>query len=138
MNGKQKSAALRSIAAARQAGFDERLGGEAEGLLVLPHVFANVLNDSTFAQTELFAPIAPIIRANGEREALALANQTEFGLSSSVFTRDLQRGIRFARQIQAGMTHINDISVQDSLSTCSVARRTAASAASTVTGLFRS
>ena len=114
MNAKQKASALRSIAVAREAGFDQRLGGEAEGLFVPPHVFANVLNDSTFAQTELFAPIAPIIRANGELEALALANQTEFGLSSSVFTRDLQRGVRFARQIQAGMTHINDISVQDS------------------------
>jgi aldehyde dehydrogenase (NAD+) len=114
MNARQKAAALQSIATARRAGFDERLGGEADGLLVPPHVFANVRNDSAFAQTELFAPIAPLIRAMDEREALALANQTEFGLASSVFTRDITRGMRFARQIRAGMTHINDIPVQDS------------------------
>lgn len=114
INAKQKAAALRSIASAREAGFDQRLGGDAEGLLVPPHVFANVRNDSAFAQTELFAPIAPLIRANGEREALEFANQTEYGLSSSVFTRDLTRGIRFARQVDAGMTHVNDIPVQDS------------------------
>lgn len=114
MNARQKAAALKSIAAARDAGFDERLGGEAEGLLVPPHVFADVRNDSPFAQTELFAPIAPIIRASNEQEALVLANQTEFGLSSAVFTRDLTRGMRFARQVHAGMTHINDITVQDS------------------------
>lgn len=114
VNAKQKAAALRSIASARDAGFEERLGGEADGLLVPPHVFSGVHNDSPFAQTELFAPIAPIIRAGGEQEALALANQTEYGLSSSVFTRDLMRGVRFARQVQAGMTHVNDISVQDS------------------------
>lgn len=114
MNAKQRAAAERSIEIARAAGFDERLSGDIENLLVPPHVYANVPNDSAFAQSELFAPIAPIIRASDEAEALALANQTEFGLSSAVFTRDLMRGVRFARGIQAGMTHINDIPVQDS------------------------
>ena len=42
-----------------------------------------------------------------------MANDTEYGLSSAVFTRDLERGARFARQIEAGMTHVNNQSVQD-------------------------
>ncbi|WP_334184572.1 aldehyde dehydrogenase family protein [Novosphingobium sp.] len=114
MNLKQKEAALQNIAMARAAGFEEKLGGEVDGLLVPPHVFAGVPNDSAFAQAEQFAPVAPIIRANSEQEALQLANATEYGLSSAVFTRDLGRGLRFARKIEAGMTHINDISIQDS------------------------
>ncbi len=111
---KQKDAALASIEAARAAGFRELLSGDADGLLVAPHIFAGVPNDCAFAQAEQFAPIAPIIRADNEAHALALANATEYGLSSAVFTRDVARGVRFARQIEAGMTHVNDISVQDS------------------------
>ena len=54
-----------------------------------------------------------IVRAVDEADALRLANDTVYGLSSSVFTRDLERGVRFARGIKAGMTHINDITVND-------------------------
>ncbi|MGN8001494.1 aldehyde dehydrogenase family protein [Sphingomonas sp. 22176] len=114
INAKQRDAAVRNITAARDAGFAELLGGEVQGQVVPPHVFAGVPNDSAFAQAEQFAPVAPLIRAADEAEAVALANATEFGLSSAVFTRDTARGMRVARQIEAGMTHVNDISVQDS------------------------
>lgn len=114
INAKQRDAAQRNIMAARDAGFEQLLGGPADGLVVPPHVFAGVANDHAFAQAEQFAPVAPIIRADGEDHALALANATEFGLSSSVYTRDTARGVRFARQIEAGMTHINDITIADS------------------------
>jgi aldehyde dehydrogenase (NAD+) len=65
------------------------------------------------ARNETFGPIAPIIKVNGEREALEVANDTCFGLSSAVFTRDENRGLRFALAVQAGMTHINGSSVDD-------------------------
>jgi aldehyde dehydrogenase (NAD+) len=52
-------------------------------------------------------------RARGEEEALAIANDTEHGLSSCVFTRDAERGVRFAQRVQAGMTHVNDQPVND-------------------------
>ena len=68
---------------------------------------------SDLAQAEQFCPVAPIITARDEAHALEVANQTEFGLSSAVFTKDEGRGLRFAQQIEAGMTHINDISVND-------------------------
>jgi aldehyde dehydrogenase (NAD+) len=112
-NAKQRDAAIKSIAAGRDACFDLRLSGEIENLLVPPHVFVGVQNDSVFAQAEQFAPIAPIIRAKDEADALRIANETTFGLSSAVFTQDSARGVRFARQIDAGMTHVNDISVLD-------------------------
>jgi aldehyde dehydrogenase (NAD+) len=62
---------------------------------------------------ELFGPVAPVIRAHGEDEALKLANETQYGLAGAVFTGDLERGRRFARRLQAGMAHVNDQSVVD-------------------------
>ncbi|WP_334185500.1 aldehyde dehydrogenase family protein [Novosphingobium sp.] len=114
INARQRAAAERNIAAAREAGFHELLGGAAEGLVLPAHVFTGVANDHVFAQAEQFAPVAAIIRADGEEHALELANATEFGLASCVFTRDTGRGVRFARQIEAGMSHINDTSIGDS------------------------
>ena len=61
----------------------------------------------------MFGPIAPIIKVSGEAEALRIANDTEFGLSSAVFTRDTARGVRFALGVQAGMTHVNGSSAFD-------------------------
>ncbi len=58
-----------------------------------------------------------MISAAGEDDALAIANDTEYGLSSSVFTRDAERGVQFARRIRAGMTHVNDTPVNDDSNT---------------------
>jgi aldehyde dehydrogenase (NAD+) len=55
----------------------------------------------------------PIIKVTGEEEAIRVANDTEYGLSSTVFTRDLERGVRVGLQLQAGMTHVNDSPVND-------------------------
>ncbi|MEA9391561.1 aldehyde dehydrogenase family protein [Acerihabitans sp. TG2] len=113
INEKQFKAALNHIKKARAIGTRQLLGEEPSGLVLPPQVFADVANDSDLAQTELFSPIAPLIRARDEADALRLANQTEFGLSSSVFTENTERGLRFAQSIEAGMTHINDISPND-------------------------
>lgn len=113
INERQVAGAVARIAAARAAGEKLVLGGNADRQLLPPHVFVDVRNDSALAQAEQFCPIAPIIRAADEQHALTLANDTEFGLSSAVFTRDEARGTRFARQLQAGMTHVNDITPND-------------------------
>ncbi|MFA7940687.1 aldehyde dehydrogenase family protein [Klebsiella oxytoca] len=113
INRKQVDTALSRIQSARRAGIQQVLGGEADGNILPPHVFIDVPNQSDFAQSEQFAPIAPLIRANDEAHALAMANETEFGLSSSVFTRNEGRGVHFAKQLETGMTHINDISPND-------------------------
>lgn len=114
INKKQLQGMLERIKQARDSGFKEVLGGEPHGLVLPPHVFLNVKNESELAQAEQFGPVVPLIRADGEDEALRLANATQYGLSSAVFTRDENRGLRFALQVQAGMTHINDITVNDS------------------------
>jgi aldehyde dehydrogenase (NAD+) len=113
INEKQLKGHLAHIEGARAAGARQLLGGDAQGLVLPPHVFVDVDNSMTIARDELFGPIVPIIKVNGEEEALRVANDTEFGLSSAVFTKDRERGVQFALKLEAGMTHINDHSVHD-------------------------
>lgn len=113
INGKQMKGLKQRIVDARSSGAREMLGGEARGQVLPPHVFADVTNDMPLAREEIFGPIAPIISAASEDEALELANQTTFGLSSAVFSRDAERAAHFATRIQAGMVHVNDQPVND-------------------------
>lgn len=112
-NKSQVRNVLAAIETARAKGFRETLKGSVEGQVISPHVFADVTNGSSFAQNEIFGPVAPLIKARDEAEALFFANETEFGLSSAVFTQNEARGLQFALQIEAGMTHINDITIHD-------------------------
>lgn len=114
INAKQLDTMMQHIKRSRDAGARQLLGGDPEGLVLPPHVFADVTNDMPIAKSETFGPIAPMIKVHGEEQALQVANDTEYGLSSSVFTRDEARGLRFALGLQVGMTHINDSSVDDS------------------------
>ncbi len=105
---------LRSrIEDAVSAGARKVVGEEAQGLVLPPHVFADVTNEMHVAQTESFGPIAPFIRARGEEEALRIANDTDLGLAAAVFTRDVERGLRFAQHLESGMAHVNDQPVND-------------------------
>jgi aldehyde dehydrogenase (NAD+) len=113
INQRQFQFALDRLEAAKAAGHRQVLGAAPQGQVLPPQVFVDVANNSALAQAEQFCPIASIIKAANEEEALAFANETEFGLSSAVFTRDEARGVRFARRIEAGMTHVNDITPND-------------------------
>ncbi len=62
---------------------------------------------------ELFGPVASLIRARSDEEAITLANQSIYGLGSAVFTNDLQRGRRVAQRLQAGACAINDFVKSD-------------------------
>lgn len=114
INESQFDSLAQHIRDAREAGVREVVGGEPDNLLLPPHVFADVDNDLPLAQDELFGPVAPIIRARDEGEALALANATEYGLSGAVFSGDVARGVRFAQRMEVGMAHVNDHPVNDS------------------------
>jgi len=92
---------------------EKLLGGEHKGQLLPPHIYGNVSNSHALAQDEIFGPVVSLIVADNESHALQLANDTEYGLSSAVFTSDMDRGINFSRGIVAGMTHINDITIDD-------------------------
>ena len=113
VNQNQLDGLLRKIDAAENAGLKRLCGGPASGLVLPAHVFGEVGVDQELARDETFGPLLPLLIAENEAHALELANASEYGLSSAVFTRDMARGLNFARGIVAGMTHINDITVED-------------------------
>ncbi len=113
----QVKSVLAKIDHAKAQGARVLAGGPARGSqhnIIPPHVYVDVEPHYAIAQEESFGPLLPILKATDEAHALRLANDTEFGLSSAVFTRDFERGRQFALGIKAGMTHVNDIPVADS------------------------
>ena len=114
VNRDQFEGIMEMIAKAKDQGATCALGGEPDGLVIPPHVFTDVGEDNCLVTHEIFGPVAPIQRARDEDHALELANNTDMGLSSSVFSRDEGRALSFAKKIEAGMTHINDQPVNDS------------------------
>ncbi len=101
------------VAAAREQGVELLVGGErpdgdlGKGAFVAPALFANVDPDSRLGQEELFGPVLGVIPVDGLDEALAVANKVRFGLSASLFTRDLATALTFAQRIEAGIVHVN-------------------------------
>ncbi|WP_342359624.1 aldehyde dehydrogenase family protein [Terrarubrum flagellatum] len=84
-----------------------RPAGLNKGYYVRPTIFADVTNDMTIAREEIFGPVLSIMPYANEKEAIAIANDTEYGLSSYVTSGDIERSRKVARQIRAGMVHIN-------------------------------
>jgi len=103
--------ALEQIAAAVAAGAQVLLGGERlnrPGCFLAPTILADVGPDNPAFRHEFFAPVAMIFRVKGELEAIALANDSPYGLGGSVITTDVARGKRIAAQMDTGMVFIND------------------------------
>ena len=113
VNARQLEGLLEKIRLARQEGAKPLYEGGVDGQLLAPHVFGEVSATMEIARDEIFGPLVGLLRARDEAHALELANASEYGLSSAVFSRDLERAVRFARQLRAGMTHVNDIPVND-------------------------
>jgi acyl-CoA reductase-like NAD-dependent aldehyde dehydrogenase len=101
------------VSAALADGAEQVTGGEADGVLMPPHVVDRVTPQMALFREESFGPVVGIIRAVDEAEAIVLANDSEYGLSAAVFTRDTARGLRVARQIRSGICHINGATVHD-------------------------
>jgi len=98
---------------AREKGASVAAGGEPDGPLMDATVVDGVRPDMALYRDESFGPVVAIIRVRGEEEAIRVANDSEYGLSSAVFTRDLARGLRVARRIEAGICHVNGPTVHD-------------------------
>lgn len=79
----------------------------SQGYFVSPTVFDGVSIDSELAQEELFGPVLAVIDAADYEEAISLANQTRFGLSASLFTKNLSKALDYASRIEAGMVRVN-------------------------------
>ncbi|KRM86828.1 NAD-dependent succinate-semialdehyde dehydrogenase [Lacticaseibacillus thailandensis] len=80
---------------------------DSEGAFFQPTVLTDIDHDNPTFNQELFGPVASIYHVDTEEEAIALANDSSYGLGSSVFSQDAERADRVARQLEAGMTFIN-------------------------------
>ncbi|MFZ3485723.1 NAD-dependent succinate-semialdehyde dehydrogenase [Sphingomonas sp. 3-13AW] len=110
--GVDKVAAL--VEDARERGARVVIGGKPHalgGFFYEPTILADVDDDARMAQTEIFGPVIPIYRFKSEEEAIARANNTEYGLVAYTYTRDLGRAFRLSRKIEAGMVILNSGSV---------------------------
>jgi benzaldehyde dehydrogenase (NAD) len=101
------------IGDARAKGASIVAGGEAETVLMPATVVDRVTKDMQIYADESFGPVVAVIRAKDEVDAIRLANDSQYGLSAAVFTRDTARGLKVARQIRSGICHVNGPTVHD-------------------------
>jgi benzaldehyde dehydrogenase (NAD) len=88
-------------------------GGTHEGLFYQPTVLADVTQDLPAWTDEIFGPVAPVTTFRTDEDAVALANNSEYGLVGTVYSRSISRGLSVAHRIKAGMVHVNDGPLND-------------------------
>lgn len=110
----QFNTVLKYIDIGREDGAELLCGGKRadsagleNGFFVEPTVFDRVTTDMRIAQEEIFGPVLSVLRVKDFDEAMTVANDSEYGLSSSVFTNDANMVYRFIDEIETGMTHVN-------------------------------
>ncbi|MFD2132363.1 aldehyde dehydrogenase family protein [Pseudogracilibacillus auburnensis] len=81
--------------------------GLDKGYFVAPTIFSNVTKEMTIFREEIFGPVIGITTVDTYEEALELANDSEFGLSSTIYTNDLNKAFHFVRNVESGVTHVN-------------------------------
>lgn len=99
------------LARLQEQGASVVCGGRAHargGLFFEPTIVRDVRNDSELAQSELFGPIAPVIRFKNEADAIRLANDTEFGLASYFYSQNINRIFRVSEALEYGMVGVNE------------------------------
>ena len=95
------------------AGAELKTGGKGDPPFFPPTVLANVTRDMRAWNEEIFGPVAPVMTFSDEDEAVAIANDTEYGLSGAVFTSSHERGREVADRLDTGLVHIMDSTVYD-------------------------
>ncbi len=113
INSAQVKEVEKLIKATIAAGAKIALEGSCEGNIITPWIFQDVTMDMPAASQEVFGPVCSIIKAKEIDEAVSIANNTEHGLTGSIFTKDLYRGMMIAKRIKTGMVHINDQTIND-------------------------
>jgi acyl-CoA reductase-like NAD-dependent aldehyde dehydrogenase len=104
---------LKLVQEASAKGAKVLCGGESDGTIMKGIVVDKVTPDMSLFREESFGPQVSITRVKSAEEAVKLANDTEYGLSAALFTRDIAKGIELARQIESGICHINGPTVHD-------------------------
>lgn len=113
INDKQAAKVKAQIDDAVAKGATIVLGGGVKGRFVEPTILLGVTPDMLLYQEETFGPVVPVIPFRTDDEAVAIANDTEYGLSSGVISRDEHRALAIAHRLDTGMCHVNCSSVND-------------------------
>jgi gamma-glutamyl-gamma-aminobutyraldehyde dehydrogenase len=90
-----------------------RARAESGGYYVEPTIFDGVRNDMVIAREEIFGPVLGVIRFRDEAEAVRIANDSSYGLQASVWSSNINRAHRIARQLRAGTVHVNQYDEDD-------------------------
>ncbi|HSQ59751.1 MAG TPA: aldehyde dehydrogenase family protein [Acidobacteriota bacterium] len=98
------------------AGGERAVVGDGKGWFWKPTVFDGVRNDMTIAREEIFGPVLSVIEVDDFDQAIAVANQTAYGLAAGIWTRDIKKAHRAARALQAGTVWINAYNLYDAAS----------------------
>lgn len=110
--GKQLETVERHVKQAVTAGAKVVHGGERlarPGQFFAPTLLTGVTPEMEIYREETFGPVLPVVKVHDEEEALVLANRSEYGLAGSVWTRDLDKGMRLASRMEAGQVSVNDV-----------------------------
>jgi aldehyde dehydrogenase (NAD+) len=113
INQYQFNEVKKSVDAAVQNGASLLCGGKSDGLCYYPTVLTNVSPSTRLWCEETFGPVVTVIEVESDEEALAVANDTNYGLSGAVMTRDMAKGLSIAMRMETGSVHINDQTVGD-------------------------
>jgi benzaldehyde dehydrogenase (NAD) len=101
------------VTASVEGGATLAAGGTYEGLFYRPTVLTDVTAQTPAYAQEVFGPVAPVVRFGDLDEAVALACDTDYGLSLGILSRDVMKAIALAERIPSGIVHINDQTVND-------------------------
>jgi aldehyde dehydrogenase (NAD+) len=82
-------------------------GDLADGFYVTPAIFDKVTSRMSIAQEEIFGPVLTLIEVNDMQEAIELANDTDYGLSASIYTRNIGNAMQFVQEMEAGLVRVN-------------------------------
>ena len=113
INQRQLQKIHAQVTDAVERGAELLTGGTYEGLFYEPTVLVDVRPDMKIFREETFGPVAAVVVVADLDEAIAVANDSEYGLSAGIITRDEEQGMQVARRLETGMAHINDSSVND-------------------------
>jgi acyl-CoA reductase-like NAD-dependent aldehyde dehydrogenase len=91
----------------------ERMMINNKGYFFRPTIFKNVVPEMEIAQEEIFGPVAPVITASDENEAIRIANDSKFGLGASIWTQDLEKAEKLSSMIESGIVTVNSMVVSD-------------------------
>ncbi|MDN4571805.1 benzaldehyde dehydrogenase [Pandoraea cepalis] len=113
INASQRDHVARVLAAATDAGARIETGGGFRDLFFEPTVLSGVTARNPVFNEEIFGPVAVVVPFDTDDDAIALANDTEYGLSMAVITSDVGRALRMGEHLRTGLLHINDQTVND-------------------------